>query len=77
MADARVAMQGLHMVLLENVADETVVLAGAEYFSVGRRHPCRVLASMLNRRERIVNLLVDSMVADDSDYPTHTSAPMS
>jgi hypothetical protein len=66
-ADANVAPQLEHVILGKDVADEAAALARAQ-LTFGRRRDARgVLATMLQHRERIVDLLIDRRGSNDSD----------
>src|SRR5688572_4239607 len=70
---AHVALEPQHVLLLEHVADQAVVLAQEELALV-RGHDARgILAAMLQHRKRIVELLVDRAVTDDADDAAHVS----
>ena len=74
MADADVAPQFVHVALLENVADQTVLLPGAERAIPVGHHAGSILATMLEDGQRIIDGLIDRPMADDADDATHVRA---
>src|SRR5689334_682939 len=71
-AHAHVALELLHVVLLEDIAHEAPPLAREELAIQNRCNARRVLAAMLQHRERIVDPLIDSTGTDDSGYAAHS-----
>src|SRR5690606_9998900 len=71
MADADVAAQPQHVALLEHVAHEPVALARVQPAVRLRDDTRRILTAVLQDRQRIVERLVDRLMADDSDYSAH------
>jgi hypothetical protein len=71
MADAGLTAQLHHVALLENVADQTVALAGTKQALIVCRDTGGILAAMLQYSQRIVECLVNRLVTDDSDDSAH------
>lgn len=69
--DADVALQLQHVPLLEHVAHETHVLAQVQRAFVLGHDACRILSTMLQDGERVVDLLVDRRETHDTDDATH------
>ena len=73
-ADADVALQLEHVVLLEDIAHESTALAHAQLaLTRGGGDAGGVLAAMLQHRERIVEALVDGAGTDDAGDAAHDS----
>ena len=73
-ADAHVPAQPLHVALLEDLAHQAVAFAQPQTaigLGVPRDHPRRVLAAMLQGKQRVVDLVEDRALADDSNDTTH------
>ncbi len=66
-----VAAELEHVPLLEHVAHEAVALAHAEAARVVRHDARRVLAAMLQHRERVVERLIHRVLPDDADESAH------
>ena len=58
MTDADVALQCQHVPMLEDVTDETGLLAQKQLTFVAGHDACGILATMLKHGQRIVDLLV-------------------
>ena len=72
MAHADVALELLHVVLLEHIAHQALALAH-EQLAVGDGRDARgVLAAMLKHRQRVIDPLIDSAGSDDSGYAAHS-----
>ena len=70
-ADADVALQLEHVVLLEHVAHQAAALAHVE-LALGRgRDAGGILAAVLQHGERVVEPLIDRAGADDADDAAH------
>ncbi len=70
-ADADIALELKHVTLLEHVPHQAVVLA-QEDLALVRRHDARgVLATMLQHRQGVVELLIGGTEADDADDAAH------
>ena len=71
MPDAHVAAQPQHVALVKYIAHQAVTLASAKRaVSVGGDSG-RILPAVLQHGQRIINCLVNRLLADDSDYSTH------
>ncbi len=75
MADAHVAAQFQHVVLLEGIAHQTAALADRQRAAGGRGDAGGVLAAVLQHRERIVQTLIDGTGPDDPHYSAHARPP--
>ena len=73
-ADTDIAPQFVHMPLLEDIADQPVLLAGAQRAIPVGHHPGGVLATVLQDGQRIIDRLIDRPMADDADDATHVRA---
>ncbi|KAF1056225.1 MAG: hypothetical protein GAK44_00288 [Pseudomonas delhiensis] len=76
MADADLADQALHMALLEDVANQAVVLAQVELVILAGDDAGSVLATVLENGKRIIERLVDVRLAHDTDDATHATQPL-
>ena len=71
-ADADVALELEHVVLLEHIAHQSAALAHAQLaVARGGGDAGGVLAAMLQHRERIVEALIDRARSDDADDAAH------
>ena len=73
-ADADVALQLEHVVLLEDIAHQACALAHVELALAGGGDAGGILAAVLQHGERIVDALIDRAGADDSDDAAHVVA---
>ncbi len=74
MADADVAGELEHVLLLEHVAHQPGALARAQP-ALERGHDAGgILAAMLQHRQRIIQTLIDRAGADDADDAAHGCA---
>lgn len=71
MAHAHIASQARHVALMKNIANKTVALPYVQLTRIPGNDAGRVLASMLQHGQRIVDSLIDRPVSNYSDYPTH------
>ncbi len=71
MADADVARELHHVLLLEHIAHQACVLAHEELAPLARHDARGILAAVLQHRERIVEALIDRARADDSYDSAH------
>jgi hypothetical protein len=71
MADAHLADQPLHVLLQENVGDEAVTLPQEDVRTFAGDDTGRVLTTMLQDRQRIVELLIDRRFRYDADDAAH------
>lgn len=76
MADADAADQALHVALLEDVADQAVVLAQVQLIVMAGDDTGSVLAAMLEDGERVIQRLIDVRLAHDTDDATHVTQPL-
>jgi hypothetical protein len=74
MADADIAPQFVHVLLLEDVTDESVLLAGAEGPIEVGHHAGSILPPVLKDGQRIIDGLIDRPMADDANDATHVRA---
>ena len=74
-ADAGIALELEHVVLLEDVAHQAAVLAHAKLPVAGGRDAGGVLAAMLQHRQRVIDALIDRARSDDTDDSAHSSLP--
>ena len=70
-ADADVARQLQHVLLLEHIAHQAGALARAQPALEGGHDAGGILAAMLQHRQRIVQTLIDRAGADDADDAAH------
>jgi hypothetical protein len=73
--DPHVARQVDHVLVVEDVAREAVVLAQVHATVVAGHYPRRVLSTMLQHLQGIVERLVDRVTADDSHNSAHVASP--
>ncbi len=71
MAEAYVALQTQHMLLLKDVTHEPIALVNMEPAILLGNDPGGVLAAVLQHRQRVVDRLVDGLVSNDTDNSTH------
>ena len=71
MANPHVSFQPEHVAHPKDVAHQAIVLALVQLETIAGHDACRILAAMLQNRQRIVNRLVDSGLTDNPDYTTH------
>lgn len=71
MTEADVAFETEHVPMLKHIANEARLLAHEELAFVARHDAGGVLTSMLQHRERIVDLLIHRRMTDDSDDSAH------
>ncbi len=74
-ADADVAPQLEHVILGKYVADEALGLARAQLAFHRGRDARRVLAAVLQHRQRVIEALIDRGGSDDSDDAAHDLSP--
>ena len=72
MAHADVALELLHVVLLEHIAHQALALAHEQLAFGDRGDARRVLAAMLQHRQRVIDPLIDSAGSDDSGNAAHS-----
>ena len=60
-----------HVALLEDVAHQAVLLAHEQLAFVAGHDAGGVLATMLQHRQRVIDLLVGGRVPDDADDAAH------
>src|SRR3954469_23780558 len=72
-ADAVVTLQLQHVLLLEDVAHEPAALAGVQLAIDGSCNARRVLAAMLQDRQRVINPVVDRAGSDNTYDTAHAS----
>ena len=72
MADADVALELLHVVLLEDIAHQALALAHEQLALGDRRDARRVLAAVLQHRQGVIDPLIDSAGSDDSGNAAHS-----
>ena len=71
MPDPDIARQPHHVVLLEDIADQAVILPQAQ-LAVFLGHDARgILPPMLKDRQRIVDRLIDRPLTDNSNDSAH------
>ena len=75
MAHAHVAPELLHVVLLEYIAHQPATLAHEQLAFGHGRDARRVLAAVLQHRQRVINALVDRAGSDDSGNAAHSFEP--
>jgi hypothetical protein len=71
MTDAEIADQLLHVARVEDIAHQAIIFAQIEFALVAGDDAGGVLAAMLQHGQRIVDILVDVALGDDTHYPTH------
>ena len=74
-ADADVAGELEHVPLLEHVAHQACALARAQPPLEGGHDAGRILAAVLQHRQRIIQALIDGTGADDADDAAHGAQP--
>jgi len=62
------------MVLLENVANQTVRLTQMQVPIVFGHDSCGILASVLEVGQRVIKRLINGSLTDNSDNSTHSDA---
>ena len=70
-ADADVALQLEHVMLLEDIAHQAAALAHVQLALAGGGDAGGVLAAVLQHGQRVVEALIDCAGADDSDDAAH------
>src|SRR5690606_21331700 len=70
-ADADIAEQFLHVPRVENIAHQAIALALVHAAERLGHHAGSVLTTVLKNGQRVVDLLVDVLLRNDSDNATH------
>jgi len=70
-ADAHGTGEPSHVLLPEDVADQAVGLAEQDLALIAGHNPRRVLAAVLQDRQRIVEALINVVTGDHSDDTAH------
>ena len=76
MADPDVALQLEHVLLLKDVAHQTRVLAHEQLAVFAGHDAGRILAAMLQYRQRVIDPLIDCIDTDHSDDTAHEEPPI-
>ena len=76
MANAHVALEVQHVAGVENVPDHSVVLAQVQSALIISHHARRVLATVLQNSQTIIDGLVDVTFSNYSYNPAHRILPM-
>ena len=71
-ADADVAFEFQHVMLLEDIAHEALALAHEQLAFGDRGDARRVLTAMLKHRQGVIDALIDSAGSDDSGNAAHS-----
>src|SRR3569623_315242 len=71
LADTGIAQQRTHVSRTEHVAHQAVRLMHCERMSIAGCDARRILSSMLQQQQRIVDLLIDGTMGNYADYATH------
>ena len=75
MANADVAFQLHHVVLLEHIAHESRALAHVE-LAFRRGHDAgRILPAVLQHGQRVIQALIDRRISHDADDAAHARSP--
>ena len=72
MAHAHVALELLHVVLLEDIAHQPTALAHEQLAFGDGRDARRVLATVLQYRQCVIDALIDRAGSDDSGNTAHS-----
>jgi hypothetical protein len=73
MTDAVGPSQTLHVALLKDVADQAVAFAQLKFRTVTGHDPRRILTSVLEHRQRIIEFVIDVLMTDYSNDAAHNS----
>ena len=75
-ADADVALELEHVLLLEHVAHQTRVLAHEQLARLAGHDAGGILAAVLQHRQRVIDALIDRAHSDHSDDAAHEGPPV-
>ncbi len=76
MADADVALELEHVLLLKHIAHQAGILAHEQFARLGGHDAGRILTAMLQHRQRVIDPLVDRAHPDHSDDSAHEGPPV-
>lgn len=71
MTDSHVAHKRLHVALLKDIAHQAIAFPQMQLVPLTGDHARGILATMLQHRQRIVELLINRLVSYETDYPAH------
>ena len=71
-----VADQLEHVPRMKHVTDLPIVLAQMQFVAIAGHHARRILATMLQHQQTIIDHLSHRLLADYSDYSTHITKPI-
>jgi hypothetical protein len=74
MANANVTRESFHVMLAKNITHQTIAFALIKAAIAKGHHARRILASMLQYGECIVNRLIDRACSNYANYATHRLA---
>ena len=77
MADADIARKAHHVPMSEYIADKAIAFALMQPFFVPGHDPGRILTAMLHDGQCVVHLLVNGLLANDSNNAAHVSLRVS
>ena len=72
MPDTNIPLQALHVVLPENITHQSLGLSLVKVSGMERHNARSILTAMLQDRQRIIDGLVDTGLANNSDQTTHS-----
>ena len=76
MTYAHITRQLLHMPGMEHIPDQSVILAQKKPVTITGHDPGSILTAMLESGQRIIYLLIDVLLTDDSDNTAHVFKPV-
>ena len=76
MTNSHIASQALHVMLLEHVTHQTVGFAHLRLLPVRGDHSSRILAPVLQHRQRVIEFLVDRPATDQTNYSAHSPSQL-
>ena len=76
MADADVALELEHVLLLKHIAYQAGVLAHEKLTGLSRHDARRVLAAVLQNCQRVIDRLIDGAYPNHSDDSAHEGPPV-
>jgi hypothetical protein len=76
MADAHGALQPQHVAGVEDIAYQAVILAQIKPAFVTGDNTRRILSTMLQNGETVIQILVYVFRSDNTDYAAHLSTPL-
>ena len=74
--DAQITFQGAHVAGAKDVAHQTRPLVQVESVALRRGNACRVLATVLQHHQTIIEQLVNRRCRHHTKNPAHSSIPL-